>query len=165
MNTCIVETPLRIGLEIRANDGLIVAADFVARKPATARITDPVLREAALQVRAYFNRKLQVFDLPLHFEGTALQVETWRAVSTLAFGHFVSYAEVAHAIGHPRSHRGVAAAMGKTKIDLFVPAHRVVGADGRLRGCTPRSIRARLAVFEGKTLAGLTVRGSGATRP
>ncbi|GAC1393464.1 MAG: hypothetical protein NVSMB31_12870 [Vulcanimicrobiaceae bacterium] len=109
----------------------------------------PLLREAAAQVRAYFARRLKVFDLPLTFEGTPLQCEVWEAVWHLSFGHFVSYGEVAHVIGYPRSHRGVAAAMGKTPIDLFIPAHRVLGADGKLKGCDARSIRAKLAAFEG----------------
>ncbi len=148
MSQCIVETPLRRSLHIVGENGSIVAADFVPRAAPTAKFADPLLREAARQVRAYFARKLDVFDLPLYFAGTPLQVETWRAVSALAFGQFVSYADVARAIGHPRSHRGVAAAMGKSAIDLFVPAHRVIGADGTLKGCGPRSIRARLAAFE-----------------
>lgn len=147
-SSCLIDTPLRRSLEIVCDGDQIVSADFVSRRPSARKINDPLLREAALQARLYFARKLDVFDLPLHFAGTALQIETWRAVSSLAFGQFVSYADVARAIGYPRSHRGVAAAMGKTAIDLFVPAHRVLGADGKLRGCTPRSIRAQLAAFE-----------------
>lgn len=151
MTTCTIEIPFGRSFEIVADGGLIVAANFVSRRASSQRIADALLREAAAQTHAYFARKLALFDLPLHFKGTALQREAWRAVSTLQFGHFVSYADVARAIGHPNSHRGVAAAMGKTAIDLFVPAHRVLGADGRLKGCAPKSMRARLAAFERMT--------------
>ncbi len=132
------------------NNERILAAQFRSVSGSrNARTTHPLLREAASQVRAYFSGKLQAFDLPLLLEGTPLQRQVWEAVSHLHFGHFVSYAEVAHAIGHPRAHRGVAAAMGKTPIDLFIPAHRVLGADGKLKGCDRHSIRAKLAAFEG----------------
>lgn len=115
------------------------------------------MREISDQVDAYFARKLNHFDLPLHFEGRPFDVEVWRAVSSLGFAHFVSYAEVARAIGHPGHHRGVARAMGCTPIDFFIPAHRVIGADGKLHGCKASSIRARLAAFEGLTSPGRAV--------
>lgn len=152
MRTCSFEIPFGRCFEIVAHDGLIVAAAFRSRSAPSGRISDALLREAAAQTRAYFARRLARFDLPLHFSGTPLQCQAWRAVSTLEFGHFVSYADVARAIGHPRSHRGVATAMGKTAIDLFVPAHRVLGADGRLKGCAPKSMRARLAAFEQRSV-------------
>lgn len=148
MQKCVIAVPLGGCFEIVADGGLILSARFVARRHKTGRITEPLLREAVAQTRAYFSKRLAVFDLPLAFKGTPLQCEAWRAISTLQFGHFVSYAEVAHAIGRPRSHRGVAAAMSNTAIDLFVPAHRVLGSDGKLRGCAPGSVRARLAAFE-----------------
>ena len=145
-----VPTPYGVCLEIHVREDAIVEASFRRRKvPATQRITSGVLKDAAAQVMAYFAKQLPVFDLPLHFEGKPFDVEVWRAVSTLQFGHFVSYGEVGHAIGRPRTHRLVAAAMGNTKIDLFMPAHRVIGADGKLKGCEPGSIRYHLARFEG----------------
>ena len=155
-----VTTPLGFCLVIEADGMNVRSAAFTKQKVRELDARDPLLREAAAQVRAYFARKLEWFDLPLQFDGTPFENTVWRAVSQLGFGHFVSYAEVGRAIGHPRSHRGVAAAMGRTPIDLFVPAHRVIGGDGTLKGCAPRSVRARLAAFEG-----LKVRRSGEARP
>ncbi len=144
-----IPTPLRRDLLIVGNGKAIVAGNFVAPRPPTSgEPGDALLVEASAQVRAYFDRRLRRFDLPLAFTGTAFQIATWRAVASLEFGEFVSYADVARAIGRPLSHRGVAAAMAATPIDLFVPAHRVVGADGRVKGAGPRSVRFRLAEFE-----------------
>ncbi len=144
----VAPTPLGLGLFIQSNGASITFSEFRRAQPIGA--SDPVLKEAAKQVRAYFARRLEVFTLPLDLEqGTAFERDVWRAVSQLHFGYFASYAEVARAVGRPRSHRGVAAAMRRTRIDLFIPAHRILGADRRLKGCGPRSIRARLAAFEG----------------
>jgi methylated-DNA-[protein]-cysteine S-methyltransferase len=143
-----IATPLRRDLLVAGDGEHIVAADFVAAKRAATNTVDPLLAEAAAQVRAYFQRRLLRFDLPLLLEGTPFCTAVWRAVASLAFGQFVSYADVARAVGRPLAHRGVAAAMGRSPLDLFIPAHRVVGADGRVKGGTPGSMRLMLVAFE-----------------
>jgi methylated-DNA-[protein]-cysteine S-methyltransferase len=146
---CRIRTPLRLDLLILGTGQAIVASKFVTRGRASeSNPSDALLAEARLQVRAYFERRLGRFDLPLAFKGTAFQVAVWRAVASLSFGQFVSYADVARAVGKPLAHRGVAAAMAITPIDLFVPAHRVIGADGRIKGAGPASVRSLLAEFE-----------------
>ncbi|MGA7354221.1 MAG: methylated-DNA--[protein]-cysteine S-methyltransferase [Candidatus Cybelea sp.] len=143
-----ISTPLGRDLLIIGNGQVILGSNFVAPRPAARKPSDALLAEACAQVRAYFRRRLMRFDLPLAFEGTPFQIAAWRAVATLAFGEFVSYADVARAIGRPLSHRGVAKAMAFAPLDLLVPAHRVIGADGRIKGAGPRSMRRRLAAFE-----------------
>jgi methylated-DNA-[protein]-cysteine S-methyltransferase len=140
---------------MESNGKELVAASFVgkaaisaARKLQKKALPDPVLAAAADQVKAYFERRLQRFDVPIALHGTPFQIEVWRLVARLRFGEFVSYADVSRALGRPLSHRGVARAMGATPFDLFVPAHRVVGSDGRVRGTEPGSLRARLVAFE-----------------
>ena len=148
-----IPTPFPFVLKVESDGEAVVAAEFVRerkRAAASRPAPDPVLAEAAGQVRAYFARRLRRFDLPLRFEGTPFCRDVWQCVAGLAFGEFVSYADVARAIGHPLAHRGVAMAMGRTPIDLFVPAHRVVGADGRVKGATPGGIRLALVAFERK---------------
>ncbi|MDQ6932571.1 MAG: methylated-DNA--[protein]-cysteine S-methyltransferase [Candidatus Eremiobacteraeota bacterium] len=149
MGSISVLTPLGFPLFIESDGKAISRSQFV-RGRTTAQSSDSVLQEAARQVAAYFARRLKLFELPLIFtSGNSFERKVWRAVAQLRFGEFVSYADVARAVGHPRSHRGVAATMRKSPLDLFVPAHRVIGADGRLKGCAADSVRARLAAFEG----------------
>ena len=144
-----IPTPLGRDLLIVSDGFAIVASNFVAAKRASqSKAGDALLDEASAQVRAYFRRRLGRFDLPLALDGTPFRVAVWRSVAALAFGEFVSYADVARAVGHPLAHRGVATAMRLTPLDLLVPAHRVIGADGRTKGARPRSVRVRLAAFE-----------------
>jgi methylated-DNA-[protein]-cysteine S-methyltransferase len=131
-------------------DGRAIVGSVFApcRSTRYAEPADALLATVAEQVRAYFARRLRRFDLPLALAGTPFQCAVWDLVAGLQFGEFVSYADVARGVGRPLAHRGVAAAMRSTPIDLFVPAHRVVGSDGRVRGATPNSMRARLVAFE-----------------
>ncbi len=144
-----ISTPLGRDLLILSNGSAIVGSDFVAaRRQRRGKPSDALLREAAVQVEAYFARRLRRFDVPLALHGTTFCVAAWRAVATLSVGEFVSYSDVARAIGRPLAHRGVAKAMVNAPLALFVPAHRVVGSDGRVRGAGPRSMRRRLVAFE-----------------
>ncbi len=146
-----VPTPLGRTLLVAADERGIVASAFhpAKRHSISANGTLPLLIEAERQVRAYFARRLRRFDLPLHLIGTPFQLAVWGLVAQLECGECLSYGEVARAIGHPLSHRGVAAAMGAAPLDLFIPAHRVLGGDGRIKGAGPGSMRRRLLAFEG----------------
>lgn len=140
-------------LLIKARGDTLVGADFSASPAARSRPRSAALRAAAQQVRAYCARRLQRFDLPLEFLGTPFQIAVWTLVSQLETGEVISYADVARAIGAPRAHRGVAMAMARSPFDLFVPAHRVIGADGKIKGAPPNSRRRRLLAFEGIVLS------------
>lgn len=143
-----IPTPLGRDLAVTRIGDAIVAAQFTAPSRKRSQSPDALLREAAEQVRAYFARRLRVFDLPLEPEGTAFARVVYGLVAQLHFAEFVSYADVARAAGRPLAHRGVALAMRRSPIDVFVPAHRVVGSDGRVRGARPGSMRLRLVEFE-----------------
>ncbi|MDP3725125.1 MAG: MGMT family protein [Nanoarchaeota archaeon] len=57
-----------------------------------------------------------------------------RAVARIPRGRVATYAELALAIGHPRSARAVGNALNKNPHAPVVPCHRVVATDGTLRG-------------------------------
>jgi AraC family transcriptional regulator of adaptative response/methylated-DNA-[protein]-cysteine methyltransferase len=76
----------------------------------------------------------QATDLPLDVQGTAFQERVWRALQAIPAGTTATYAELAAAIGSPRSVRAVAGACAANKIAVAIPCHRVVRTDGSLSG-------------------------------
>jgi methylated-DNA-[protein]-cysteine S-methyltransferase len=94
-----------------------------------------ILNTAAAQLSAYFEQRLNHFELPLDLSaGTAFQASVWRALLDIPFGQTRSYGELAHAIGKPAAVRAVGAAIGRNPLGIVVPCHRVVGAQGALTG-------------------------------
>ena len=72
--------------------------------------------------------------IPVDPAGTEFQKSVWRALREIPAGATVTYSELAHRIGRPRSVRAVAAACGANPIAVIVPCHRVIGKDGSLTG-------------------------------
>jgi methylated-DNA-[protein]-cysteine S-methyltransferase len=94
----------------------------------------PVLIETERQIGAYFAGRRQSFDLPLDFQRAPFQKTVWAALLTILFGETRSYAEIAHAIGHPSASYAVGAANGKNPTSIIALYHRVIGANGALTG-------------------------------
>lgn len=92
------------------------------------------LAEAAKQLREYFTGQRKDFDLPLAPEGTPFQRSVWRCLEEIPYGETISYAELAKRVGNPKAARAVGAANGKNPLPIVVPCHRVIAANGTLRG-------------------------------
>ncbi len=113
-----------------------VAAERSAGRPVGDRDDAyPLLRETARQLRAYFDRDLKEFDLPLRPDGTQFQLRVWQQLRLIGYGETASYGEIARRLGMtPAASRAVGLANGRNPIPIVVPCHRVVGADGTLTG-------------------------------
>jgi len=96
--------------------------------------SDPVLREAQRQLRAYFSKELRQFHLPLDCRGTAFQKRVWQALQTIPYGQTRSYQQIAGQVGTPRASRAAGAACGANPVAIIVPCHRVLASDGTLCG-------------------------------
>ena len=75
-----------------------------------------------------------MLDLPLDVRGTAFQQRVWTALRAIPAGCTSSYAEIAKAIGAPKSTRAVAGACAANALAVAIPCHRVVRTDGALSG-------------------------------
>ena len=152
MHTALLNTPLGCRLLVRSDGNTITESAFTRSLKRSPAVRDALLCEARDQVRAYFRKRLGRFDLPLALKGTQFECAVWQFVAQMHVGELISYSDLARALGKPRAARGVARAMSRSPYALFVPAHRVVGADGTVRGAAPSSMRRKLLAFEGITL-------------
>ncbi|MGW4778041.1 methylated-DNA--[protein]-cysteine S-methyltransferase [Streptomyces filamentosus] len=92
--------------------------------------------EAAGQLEEYFAGRRERFGLPLDREaGTEFQRRVWAALEEIPYGATVSYGEIGRRVGVAGAGvRAVGTAIGRNPLLVVRPCHRVIGADGTLRG-------------------------------
>ena len=94
----------------------------------------PLLLRGAAELTEYLSGRRRTFSLPLSPGGTPFQRQVWEALTAIPYGETRTYGEVAAAIGRPRAVRAVGQADHRNPLPIFIPCHRVVGADGSLTG-------------------------------
>ncbi|WP_137993991.1 methylated-DNA--[protein]-cysteine S-methyltransferase [Streptomyces vilmorinianum] len=91
--------------------------------------------EIAGQLDAYFAGRRDRFDIPFADSGTDFQRRVWRALDGIPYGATVSYGDIARQVGSSGAGvRAVGTAIGRNPLLVVRPCHRVIGADGSLRG-------------------------------
>jgi methylated-DNA-[protein]-cysteine S-methyltransferase len=93
-----------------------------------------LIKEAAAQLTEYLDGRRKKFDLPLNPQGTEFQKKVWKALCDIPYGQTRSYKQVAEAVGNPKGPRAVGMANNRNPIIIFIPCHRVIGANGSLVG-------------------------------
>ena len=94
----------------------------------------PLIRQAFEQLELYLNGKLKEFDLPLLPEGTPFMKSVWQKLLDVPYGQTASYKDIAIAVGNPKGARAVGLANNRNPIAIFIPCHRIIGANGDLVG-------------------------------
>lgn len=93
-----------------------------------------ILKEAGKQLYNYFLGRQKIFTLPLAPAGTEFMKNVWKSLLAIPYGETRSYKEIAQSIGNPKASRAVGLANNKNPIPIFIPCHRVIGANGKLVG-------------------------------
>jgi len=126
--------------------------------PEPPREDAKALSLALAQLREYFSRIRREFDLPLEVRGTPFQKAVWAQVARIPYGATTTYGEIAQRVGRPEAARAVGAAVGANPLSIFIPCHRVIGADGSLTGYGGGlEMKAALLQLEGAILPGIAV--------
>lgn len=87
------------------------------------------------QLQEYFTGMRQQFDIPFTYTAENLFYRAvWDAVAEIPYGETLSYSQIAEKVGKPAAVRAVATAIGKNRLLIVIPCHRVIGKDKRLHG-------------------------------
>jgi methylated-DNA-[protein]-cysteine S-methyltransferase len=87
------------------------------------------------QLAAYFAGELTDFDIAFTPGGTEFQQRVWHALEEIPYGTSTTYGRLAEQIGVPRAQvQALGAMIGANLLLLVRPCHRVIGADGTMRG-------------------------------
>lgn len=84
------------------------------------------------QLREYFAGARRGFHLELDVRGTPFQKRVWNALLQIPYGSTVTYGALADQLSGCA--RAVGSACGANPISIIIPCHRVISADGGLRG-------------------------------
>ena len=134
-----IQTPMGT-LIISAKGGVVVELYHAEQTSDTlpySSKTEPVLNQAAAELREYFALQRRDFSFAMQLEGTPFQQSVWEALLTIPYGETRTYGQIAKAIGNSNASRAVGMACNRNPIMIAVPCHRVIGADGSLTGYAP----------------------------
>lgn len=99
----------------------------------------PILAAAKGWLDIYFTGREPDFLPPLHPTGSLFQQAMWALLLQIPYGQTVTYGQLAARLAAERglarmSAQAVGGAVGRNRISLIIPCHRVLGADGSLTG-------------------------------
>lgn len=123
----------------------------------------PVFSDVKRWLDCYFSGRKPEVAPPLHMIGSHFQRSVWGLLQQIPYGKTVTYGEIAKRLaaeqGLPRmSAQAVGGAVGRNKISIIVPCHRVVGANGSLTGYAGGiDKKVRLLQMEGADMTGLFI--------
>lgn len=118
-------------------DGAKYSAGYLERQQEQLEL--PEFAQAKEWLNIYFSGKMPKAVPPLDLKGSAFQLAVWEILQKIPYGRTVTYGEIASEIAKKRgisrmSAQAVGGAVGRNKISIIVPCHRVIGADGSLTG-------------------------------
>jgi O-6-methylguanine DNA methyltransferase len=118
-------------------------------------------QEAVNQLDEYFHGLRRQFTVPLSMKGPQFSQRVWQELIHIPYGQTRSYAEIAQAIGKPKSYRAVGQANRRNPLPIFIPCHRVIGKDGSMTGYIGKqyiNIKEELLELESSSLESLSNR-------
>ncbi len=120
-------------LEIKGSDKGIRSVVYLEDQPEQETIPF-CLADCLDQLKQYFNGERTAFSLKLDPAGTAFQLRVWELLLTIPYGCSITYLQLALLSGDAKAVRAVGHANGQNRLNIIIPCHRVIGANGKLTG-------------------------------
>ena len=127
-------------MTIAANGQAITQAAFGDVELAGERRPTALTNDAANQLQEYFAGKRRAFNLALQPAGSEFQKRIWDTLLSIPYGQTRTCEQIAASAGSPGSGRAAGTANNRNPIAIFIPSHRVLGANGKPTG-TPAARR------------------------
>jgi len=130
-----VSSPVGI-LQLVSNEKHLLELNWPSahRQLSTSNHTVAILTAAADELSQFFSGARRNFSVPLQPHGTGFQLSVWSELQKVGWGETCTYREIAERLGKPKGFRAVGGAVGRNPIPIFIPCHRIVGANGALTG-------------------------------
>lgn len=115
----------------------------------------PLLKEAAAQLTAYDEGRLEQFDLPYHVDGSEFQRQVCDLMFAIPFGETRTYGYIAKELGQPA--QPVGQACGANPIPVIIPCHRILAANSLGGFSGQGGIETKVALLRHERAAGLLI--------
>lgn len=99
----------------------------------------PYIIKAKQWLEIYFAGRKPDFQPPLHLNGSVFESDVWEEIRKVPYGETTTYGNIAGILADKKgmvrvSARAVGGAVGRNKISIIIPCHRVLGSGKKLVG-------------------------------
>ncbi len=122
--TAYMATPIGT-LELTGTERGILSVSFLDEEKTGTPPSFPVMQQALKELGEYFNGTRKEFTVPFWTAGTEFYTKVWEEISKIPYGKTKQYGQIAEFIGSPKAVRAVGTAVGRNRLPVLIPCHRV----------------------------------------
>jgi O-6-methylguanine DNA methyltransferase len=132
----IVDTPFDFSLKITYTNKGILSIDFIEK--CCSFFENHKFSYIRERIIRYLHGEMVNFtDIPyLINANTTFAIKVLTECKKIPYGKTITYKELSKKAGNPKAFRAVGNILGKNRLPIIIPCHRVIGSDGKLHGFT-----------------------------
>nr|WP_232051066.1 methylated-DNA--[protein]-cysteine S-methyltransferase [Corynebacterium ammoniagenes] len=133
--TVVMEDEAVTGIYFENHEHLPDESAFGAAIDATVDATsDELLQTVKREIDEYLSGERTEFSVALQPHGSQFSLDVWALLQEIPYGHTQTYGQLAEKMGNRHLVQRVGQVVGRNPLSIFIPCHRVIGADGSLTG-------------------------------